>query len=92
MGGASFLGTYISSIPLPDKEIEHSSRNSTNKGNMGLIVCPGDEIIYQLIRFYLGHVCFASFFNPLGTDLTNSYIPGCKGTFCFHLKNPTSLK
>jgi hypothetical protein len=41
---------------------------------------------------FLDHVCFTSFFNPLGTDLTNSYIPGHHGTFCFHLKNHTSLK
>jgi hypothetical protein len=41
---------------------------------------------------FLDHVCFASLFNPLGTDLTNSYIPGHYGAFCFHLKNHTSLK
>jgi hypothetical protein len=35
---------------------------------------------------FLDHVCFASLFNPLGTDLMNFYIPGCHGTFCFHLK------
>ncbi len=48
-----------------------------------------DHILANLL--FLDHVFFASLFNPLGTDLTNSYIPGHYGTFCFHLKNHTSL-
>ncbi len=51
------------------------------------MACGWDHILANPVLF---SPCVSHFFYPLGTNLSNSYIPGLYGTFCFHLKNHKS--